>query len=674
MAKEFTPGETLPSGDGGGSGGRKEGSSGKMEFRAGETEPGMGRFKDLDDWGAHGEPEKLREWVLEEQLGAGGWGVVYRARHEHLGHERAVKVLKPAVAALGDNVDAFMREGKTLMKFSGHPGIVQVQDLARDDAFAWMVMELVEGIEVDGHRVCSLAQMLALADQVEGARVPEDLIFQWGVDVLTALEVAHDRGMVHRDIKPGNILLESDGRAKLADFGLVKLLTKELDAVRGGTRSVDKTTETGKAIKGTLSYMSPEQEDGKAVDGRSDLYSLSIVLYQLLTGRLPRGRFKLPGELGLNVAEWWDSLLDRGLQEEVDDRWQDAGEMRNELRRRKQAPEEERSEPSPQEMWVTSEPAGAEVWHGTKKVGVTPWMIPEVNPGMELSYLIKKLGYEDQEVSETVGSGTELLLNAVLRETPKAMVIAAGDLGEEQDYEIADGVKMRFCWVPAGRFGMGSPEEEGGRFYSEGPVRGVTISQGFWMGKYEVTQGEWEAVMGSDPSKFTGGKRLPVERVSWNDICGDEKRGGGFLGKVGIRAPEGWRFDLPSEAQWEYACRAGTTGAYAGDLDGMGWYSSNAGSKTHEVGGKRANKWGLCDMHGNVYEWCRDWYADSYPGLKTVDPEGPAGGTYRVNRGGCWITSAGYCRSANRDWYSPDYRNDYVGFRLSLQSVSPAAR
>jgi len=224
--------------------------------------------------------------------------------------------------------------------------------------------------------------------------------------------------------------------------------------------------------------------------------------------------------------------------------------------------------------------------------------------------------------------------------------------GEERQVEIARGVSVAMCWVPAGSFTMGSPVSEAGRSNNEEQAQ-VRLSHGFWLAKTECAQKTWRAVTGTNPSQFQG-EDLPVEQVSWNDCQG-------FIGK--LRQPGGgWRFDLPTEAQWEYACRAGTTGPYAGNLDAMGWYSANSGGRTHPVGTKQANAWGLQDMHGNVWEWCRDAYGANLPG--GTDPE-VKNGAFRVFRGGSWGAPGTYCRSAVRGRNGPGYRSSYLGFRLA---------
>jgi formylglycine-generating enzyme required for sulfatase activity len=200
---------------------------------------------------------------------------------------------------------------------------------------------------------------------------------------------------------------------------------------------------------------------------------------------------------------------------------------------------------------------------------------------------------------------------------------------------------------------MGSDNGRG----DEKPMHNVTISQPFYMGKYEVTQGQWQAVMANNPSFFKDcGSNCPVEQVSWDDAQS-------FIKKLS-KSNDGFRYRLATEAEWEYACRAGTTGDYAGDLDSMVWYEANAGSKTHPVGTKQPNGFGLYDMHGNVSEWCQDWYHPNYDGAPSDGRAWMSGGEqkYRVLRGGSWASAA--VSSPYRAINSPDARNQYLGFRL----------
>lgn len=213
----------------------------------------------------------------------------------------------------------------------------------------------------------------------------------------------------------------------------------------------------------------------------------------------------------------------------------------------------------------------------------------------------------------------------------------------------------------------------------EKPIHKVTISEGFFMGQTEVTQAQWRAVMGNNPSKFKNCASCPVEKVSWNDAQS-------FIAKLNAQN-DGYKYRLPSEAEWEYAARAGTTGDYAGDLDSMAWYYNNSGNqilsgewnedkldsnnnRTHPVGTKQANAWGLYDMHGNVWEWCQDWYSDIYyASSPSVNPTGASTGSKRVTRGGGWTVNAnGYALgSADRSSNSPSYRFSNLGFRVVRQ-------
>ncbi len=239
--------------------------------------------------------------------------------------------------------------------------------------------------------------------------------------------------------------------------------------------------------------------------------------------------------------------------------------------------------------------------------------------------------------------------------------------------ETAGNAAIEMIRVPAGKFLMGSPAGEAGRDDDEGLQHEVSVEglqhevsvSSFYMGKYEVTQAQWRTVatklpkvkidLNPDPSYFKG-DNLPVERVSWEEAIEFCDRLSKATGKT---------YRLPTEAEWEYACRAGTTGPYAGELNSMAWYDSNSGNKTHPVGTKQENGFGLYDMHGNVWEWCMDWYSENYYSQRVSDnPTGPSAGSFRLIRGGSWVGNAQDCRSAGRYGLAPTFRDDYLGFRL----------
>lgn len=232
-----------------------------------------------------------------------------------------------------------------------------------------------------------------------------------------------------------------------------------------------------------------------------------------------------------------------------------------------------------------------------------------------------------------------------------------------------NGEKLNLVLIPAGKFTMGSPAEEDGRFDNE-VQHEVTLTEPYYMGKYEVTWRQWGSVMRGPLERlvvfnrgdYPVGGDHPVERVSWYEVQEFLKQSGN-----GVK--------LPTEAQWEWACRAGTmTSFYTGDTESdlwrAGWYAMNTGNGfTKSVGLKQANAWGLYDMHGSVWEWCSDWY-DSYPEVSIQDPVGADSGSLRVLRGGSWRDDSRNCRSAKRGGSSPDDRYDNVGFRVVISCES----
>jgi formylglycine-generating enzyme required for sulfatase activity len=255
----------------------------------------------------------------------------------------------------------------------------------------------------------------------------------------------------------------------------------------------------------------------------------------------------------------------------------------------------------------------------------------------------------------------------MLRQVWTVALLLAAALGsltvataQELTMDLGGGVKLEMALIPAGSFLMG---DEKGR-WNEKPAHKVTVTKPFQLGKYPVTQSQWEAVMGSNPSQSKGAKN-PAESVSWHD-CQI------FLGKLNAKTGgQGGNFVLPTEAQWEYACRAGSATRYCFGDDAMqlgqcAWYDDNSAGMTHPVGEKKPNAWGLFDMHGNVLEWCQDWWDLAYYANSPAnDPKGPATGSSRVYRGGSLLSPASFCRSASRDNYLPAMRINNLGLRVA---------
>jgi formylglycine-generating enzyme required for sulfatase activity len=224
--------------------------------------------------------------------------------------------------------------------------------------------------------------------------------------------------------------------------------------------------------------------------------------------------------------------------------------------------------------------------------------------------------------------------------------------------ETESGVLIKMIWIDEGKFIMGSRDHEKKGYYNQGSVE-VQLD-GFWISRTPVTQAQYKSIMGENPSKFEGDNN-PVENVSWNNAME-------FCRKLSDKT--GYLYSLPTEARWEYSCRAGskTRFSYGDNPDLLGnyaWYDINSGGKTHPVGMKKPNDWGLFDMHGNVWEWCIDWYG-KYPDTPQKNPEGPKKGCRKILRGGSWYYSKHLCRSSYRYYNPPIYKFSNIGFRICI--------
>ena len=594
---------------------------------------------------------RLGRYRILSLLGRGGMADVYRAEDERLGREVALKALPPEFARDPERVVRFEREVRAAARLS-HPNIVTVFEFGHGEGQHFYTMELMPGGDLKA-RIRGCPEGMAPAEARSVA-----------VPVVRALDYAHRQGFVHRDVKPENILFDGEGTPQLTDFGIARAMAE-------GTRM----TATGMSI-GSLHYMSPEQARGLQVDGRSDLYSLGVVLYEMLTGRLP---FDARDTLAVALAHLndpvpdlpaalagWQPVLDRLLAKSPADRYGSAAELSKVLS-------------------ASAPPRASAVRPARVVAQDKEARLPRGAALGSLATRVLPVGHEVTPARRITGSGTGLaeaskprrglgtaLVGAVLTLAVAGIgYLKVRDTESPQERLLPMAVESRvfdgieFVWIPTGEFRMGSTSRHAGN--DEKALTRVRISKGFWLGKYEVTQSQWETVMGSNPSGFKDcGGNCPIEQVSWHDVQEFVSKLNGGSG--------GRRYRLPTEAEWEYAARAGTTkDTYAGDirklfgndpvLNRIAWYNKNSGNRTRPVGRKAPNAWGLHDMLGNVWEWVEDWYGD-YPGGAVVDPNGPRSGSYRVLRGGGWDFIAGNCRSANRDRYSPGNRANDLGFRL----------
>jgi formylglycine-generating enzyme required for sulfatase activity len=287
-------------------------------------------------------------------------------------------------------------------------------------------------------------------------------------------------------------------------------------------------------------------------------------------------------------------------------------------------------------------------------------------PLVALSLFLAIAGCKRPPVSDSPGAGPATSPGTSQTPEPQKSLLPEG-----QPLTI-ESLDLKMSWIPAGKFIMGSPRSEDGHQVFEENMHQVIISRGFWIGNYEVTQAQFEKIMGENPS-FWKDPAMPVNKVTWHDameFCGILSEQEQEYGRL----PKDWRFILPTEAQWEYACRADSTTVYhfgndREKLPQYAWYSENSQNRTKPVGLKKKSEWGLYDLHGNVGEWCFDWYGKKYPPEGSVDPITQKASDFKVFRGGTYADPPERCRAAYRNRNTPETQNPWIGFRviLSLQ-------
>ena len=317
---------------------------------------------------------------------------------------------------------------------------------------------------------------------------------------------------------------------------------------------------------------------------------------------------------------------------------------------------------------VNYKPFGADVYVDGKKLGQSPRVFNGLLVGNH-QVEVRKDGYATDRKTISISEGQTASITGTLASNAVASSNTSGYSSSSSSMAsgsnaisipVKDGISIDMVKVEAGTFMMGATSEMKDPYSDKKPVHQVTLTNDYYMGKYEVTQALWQAVMGSNPSNFKG-DNLTVETVNWND-CQE------FISK--LNSLTGRKFRLPTEAEWEYAARGGKKSRsyqYSGssNISDVAWYDGNSGSKTHPVGKKQANELGIYDMSGNVWEWCSDWYG-SYSSSSQTNPMGSDSGAKRVRRGGSWCHIARICRSSYRSGDAPDCRGLYLGLRLAL--------
>jgi len=561
-----------------------------------------------------GQPILAGRYRVLRKLGEGGMGEVYLAEDQKLDNKQFAIKMPPAVLARNARaVETLKKEALRAMVLS-HPHIVTVRSFEQSDDGVFIIMDYIKGE--------TLEEILR-----KQGTLSEKAILRIFSLIAKALDYAHGRKVIHRDIKPSNIMFGKDGIPYIMDFGIAR------EAKETFTRFTGKETTSG-----TLPYMSPEQVRGKQPAAAQDIYSLAATMYECLAGHPPFHRGDLhyqiinePPELP-SVPEGKPSLLVtlimRGLAKDPGDRPDSCVALLNTVETRSQ---EHASVPT-----VLPPP----------KV-----IIPQVT--------------------------------LAVPDTPPTALKYPTTNNSHGDH-FTNSIGMEFVYIESGEFMMGSPEDEEGHGDNKGWHR-VVLTKPYWMGVTAVTQAQYRQVMGNNPSRFKkreGGvfgffgqvydlDKFPVDSVSWSEaksFC------------ESLSQSTGDQCRLPSEAEWEYACRAGTTTPFnTGDTistdqanyDGNSTYSNAQKGiyrrKTTPVKTFEPNAWGLYDMHGNVEEWCEDWYGnDYYRNSPSSDPTGPRAGSFRVLRGGSWYNYSRHCRSAIRSRNSPGYRSNCLGFRVVL--------
>ena len=597
----------------------------------------------------------------------------------------------------------FAREASNLAKLK-HRGIVKVIETFEANGTSYYAMEYCGGGSLD-----------ALIANRGG--LPEGDALRYFGQIAEALSYMHSQRMLHLDLKPGNVMLRTDGEAVLIDFGLSKQFND-----KGEPES--STTIGG----GTPGYAPIEQanyrEDSGKLPVTMDIYALGGTLYKMLTGKRPPVASDVLIEFpeqplrDHKVSNNVITAIRRAMESKPHDRYQSVAafaaaldcasedtEPLPEPTPNPPAPKptpvpepvpaptpqpEPEPEPEPEQPrrkwlpWVVGVAVAAIAFVAVMLLQPKPQPAIEVPEDLITAVTQSDTVSADEQPVQQVAQQPQKPEPQQTQQQPQRPV-------QQQPVEQPQPTKpepqqpvqqpepeptptpeperpqhnlpdIAMVYVSGGTFTMGATSEQGSDADSdEKPAHSVTLS-GYYIGKYEVTQELWKAVMGSNPSSFKG-DNLPVENVSWNDVQE-------FLRK--LNAMTGKRYRLPTEAEWEFAARGGNSSRgykYSGSnsIGSVAWYYGNSGNRTHAVGTKSPNELGIYDMSGNVYEWCQDWYSSSYYGSSPrTNPKGPNSGSYRVVRGGCWYYNSRICRVSFRDGYTPVVRNSYLGFRLAL--------
>jgi serine/threonine-protein kinase len=569
------------------------------------------------------------DYVIEERLGGGGFGAVYRASHRFLGTLHVIKRMHEQYASDPEYVRKFVNEGRAVRRLKGCPYIVEVEHMTQtDDGHLILIMEHIDGVELS--KVMPPERIVSVHEAIE-----------YGRQIALALQAAHEQRLIHRDIKPPNILYTWNAKTgqpllKLIDFGIAA------DHASPGTAS------TAAMRPGSLGYAAPEQwmQVGRDLDGRADLYSLGVLLYAMLCSRMPYPRAETgteviawltrvtqgpppapPFELRADVPRSLSDLILRMLAVQPAGRPRDAAEVAAKLTALQGGSAVAPPLPPPPPA-VETERLFVER-RDTAKLAPLPPPPPPPTPVSNKWFWI--------------AFGTVLAGGLGWTFWPKTQPAKA-----EVPNVVLGG--LTYVRIPAGEFQMGcvDPNADGPCDADEKPVRTVRIGKPFYLGQTEVTVGAYRAYL-KDPAALAKlanePANYPVSNATWREAAE-------YCAAVASR--------LPTEAEWEYAARAGRPGKHYGRLGDIAWNSANAQATVHPVGLLQPNAWRLYDMLGNALEWTADWWG-RYPAEDQTDPTGPASGEGKAMRGGAFYSALANVRIASRLRYEPD--RAFGGFR-----------
>jgi formylglycine-generating enzyme required for sulfatase activity len=660
----------------------------------------------------------LGVYELLEKLGEGGMGAVWKARHTRLDKLVAVKVLPPRWTDSAAALSRFQREMRAVGKLE-HAHIVRAMDAGDVNGTHYLVMEYVEGTD--------LGKLVK-----ERGRCKVDSACEMVCQAALGLAHAHKAGLVHRDVKPSNLFLSKQGTVKLLDLGLARLHDESAAA------DSEALTAQGQVL-GTPDYMAPEQwGDTHAAGAPADLYALGCTLFYLLIGRAPYAdaRHSAPANkmhghvmeaapdlraLRPDVPEAVDALYRRLMAKEPKERFASADELALELKTViKSLQKANAAEPESATAPVVTPPvaqatASSAPLRKRRRVGVLLGLggaAAALLAGVIVLIITNRDGSKTKiEVPADATVEVKKDGKTVAKVAPDEKVKEKEKPREQPVAEVVNSIGMKLVRIPAGKFTMGSTKQEQDEaiadyekrtgkklsddllywWRAEGPRHEVEISRPFYLGVTEVTQKQYKAVMGYNPSVFSANGEgrpgvtyttwkpgqlkdkvkglatddFPVENLSYEEAVELCRK----LSELPAEKGAGRTYRLPTEAEWEYSSRGGASSPYpfgSTITDRHANFNYHL-QRTCAVGSYPANAFGLFGMQGNVREWCSDWYdPDYYARSPRRDPQGPEKGTQRVFRGGSWSIIRSFCRSASRDKIEPESRKDDLGFRVAL--------